>query len=313
MQYRRLLSRKIAILTLVLAILPLTLNPIITEAESISVNDAYANSFINNESYLYKYGENALGPSDGEFAIITIDYDEGYLTVDMGEGEDIVDGSGMDFTVVAQGGRYIVSVSNPGQPMKRLGNGNGNQSYDLASLNLFNARYVKIQFLSGVDVEIDAIVAINFITGDSENENPRIYGPEDFEVRENTSITLTWRTFDVTPKNYSILFNNKLIDSGPWDGSDIFYEFIWSTSSEIQITLILFDGFGNRAEDSVIIEIRPNPSTTPTTTRSTTPTTSTSVSTASPPSTAEMNYVGLVLLLGITLALAWRSLIQQKR
>ncbi len=287
------------ILFVIIVLLTPTSATAVSKVKNITVNgDAYANAVMSKSSRLYEFGENAIGPPDGQFAIVSlVGYEEAYLTLDMGEGEDIVNRSGMDFKVVAQGGRYIVSVGDPDQPLKRLGDGSGNKSFDLASVNLFNARYIQIQWISGDDVELDAIVAINYITGDIDTENPRIAGLKDFWIWENlTSIKLTWKTFDATPENYSILINDELANSGLWDGSDITYEFSWSTIGEIQVTIILYDAFGNHAEDTVAIEIRPL---------------STIITTT--PTTIEMNYLVLALLLGIALALVWRRLIQQRR
>ncbi|MFQ5822236.1 MAG: hypothetical protein ACE5I5_19835, partial [Candidatus Heimdallarchaeota archaeon] len=126
-----------------------------------------------------------------------------------------------------------------------------------------------------------------------------------------TSIKLTWKTFDATPENYSILINDELANSGLWDGSDITYEFScyefsWPPIGEIQVTIILYDAFGNHAEDSVTIEIRPLSTTTPSTSTPISTTTTT-------PITVEMNYLVLALLLGIALALVWRRLILWRR
>jgi len=306
--FNKLVNRYLGIGILFITVILLTPNNAVTEIGSGNITsngDAYADAVMSKSSRLYEFGENALGPPDGLNAIVSlVGYEEAYLTLDMGGGEDIVDRSGMDFTVVAQGGRYIVSVGDPDQPLKRLGDGSGNKSFDLASVNLFNARYVQIQFISGADVELDAIVAINYITGDIDTENPRIAGPKDFWIWENqTAIKLTWKTFDATPENYSILINEELTDSGLWDGSDITYEFSWSTIGEIQVILILSDGSGNRAEDPVSIEIQPLPTTT------ITPITSKTIT----PTTVEMNYPVLILLVGIALALVWRRFILRKR
>ncbi|MFQ6126983.1 MAG: hypothetical protein ACE5R6_20600 [Candidatus Heimdallarchaeota archaeon] len=298
------------ILFVTINILLLASNTVVSEVKNITINsDAYADSVIRDASKSYTLGEYALGPPDGQFALISINYEEGYLTLDMGEGEDIVDGNGNDFIVVAQGGRYITWVSyGPGELFKKFSVGNGNQSFDLASVNLFNARYVQIQWSSGDDIELDAIVAINYITGEIDIENPRIAGLENFWIWENqTSTTLTWQTFDATPHNYSILINGELTDSGPWDGSDITYEFSWPNIGEVQVTLLLYDTYGNHAEDSVTIEIRPLP--TPTTT----PSFYTPESTTITPTTVEMNYLVLALLLGIALVLIWRRLLFQRR
>ena len=312
----KLVNRYLGIGILFMTVILLTPNNVVTEIGlgNITVNsEAYADAVMSKASRLYEFGENALGPPDGLYAIVSlVGYEEAYLTLDMGEGEDIVDRSGMDFKVVAQGGRYIVLVGDPDQPLKRLGDGSGNKSFDLASVNLFNARYIQIQFLSGADVEIDAIEAINYITGDIETENPRIAGPKDFWIWENqTSIKLTWKTFDATPENYSILINDELANSELWYGSDITYEFScyefsWPPIGEIQVTIILYDAFGNHAEDSVTIEIRPLSTTTPSTSTPISTTTTT-------PTTVEMNYLVLVLLLGIAFALVWRRLILRRR
>jgi len=189
-------NRYLGVWILFVTVILLTPTTVVSEIGfgNITINsDAYADAVMGKASNLYEYGENALGPPDGLYAIVgLVGYEEAYLTLDMGEGEDIVDRSGMDFTVVAQGGRYVVSVGDPDQPLKRLGDGSGNKSFDLASVNFINARYVQIQFLSGADIEIDAIEAINYITGDIETENPRIAGPKDFWIWENqTSIILT--------------------------------------------------------------------------------------------------------------------------
>ncbi len=311
MQYKRLVSPKIGILTLLLTILLIGQSNTISISASIAVsNDAYADSIIN-EASDGELEENALGPPDGKFAIVgVVDYEETYITLDMGNDEDIVDGSGMDFTVITQGGRYIIFVGGPNQPLKRLGDGRNNQSFDLASVNLFNAQYVKIQFSSGDDVEIDAIEAINYITGDNETDPPRISGPENTEIFENSSITLNWKTFDASPENYSILFNNDLVDSEPWDGSDITYEFLWMTSGEVQVSLILNDQFGNQAEDTVTIIINPIHTTT---SLSITTTTSIPVSTSTTPTTAELSYPFQLIILGAIFALTMNRFNRRKR
>ncbi|MFX0092559.1 MAG: hypothetical protein ACFFBD_12415 [Candidatus Hodarchaeota archaeon] len=69
-------------------------------------------------------------------------------------------------------------------------------------------------------------------------------------------MTLTWNASDATPLNYSILVNDSLVASGPWNGSDIQFVFSWSTIGMIQVTLYLFDIFGNYAFNTVIIQIR---------------------------------------------------------
>ena len=43
-----------------------------------------------------------------------------------------------------------------------LGEGHGNSSFDLANVNLTQVRYLQIVYLEGTEVELDAVVAINF-------------------------------------------------------------------------------------------------------------------------------------------------------
>ncbi|MFX0125584.1 MAG: aryl-sulfate sulfotransferase [Candidatus Hodarchaeota archaeon] len=97
-----------------------------------------------------------------------------------------------------------------------------------------------------------------------------INGPKDFWVWSNqTSIRLKWEVHDISPKNYSIYINDKIIESGSWDGSDIIFYYDLTTDGEILITLILYDILGYSAEDKVIIEVRAVPTSTTNSTNST--------------------------------------------
>ncbi len=220
--------------------------------------DAYANTI---QSYIWCLSpEKALGAPDGEFAEIYLDYSSGHLTLDMGNGEEIIDGDGLDLTVIAQGGNYSVFVSNElEETFKFIGRGTGNTSFDLVTSDLSVARYITIEYYLGDTIELDAIVAINYNRPTKDNDPPQIVNLADFWVWENqTEIMLTWEVSDATPMNYSILINNTLINSGSWGGSSITYTFdLTGKNGIIQITLVLYDLFGNHAEDTVTIEIRP--------------------------------------------------------
>ncbi|MFQ5977026.1 MAG: aryl-sulfate sulfotransferase [Candidatus Heimdallarchaeota archaeon] len=228
----------------------------------INMGDAYANVVTTGASLWYSFGENAVGAPDGRFAQIFVDYENGYLTLDMGLHEEIIDGSGPDFMVVAQGGNYTVLVGNDlSQPLSLLGMGKGNQSFNLADAGIASVRYVRIEYRAGADVELDAISALYYNQPTGDHENPQIIGPIDFWIWANqTAVILTWEALDATPWNYSIWINENLVETGSWNGSDIDFVLTWTSSGNVSITLILFDVFGNRAENTVHVDIRPIPS-----------------------------------------------------
>ena len=144
----------------------------------VNFGDAYADSVVTAVSMWYFFGENALGPPDGAFTRLYAGYGNGHVTLDMGLGEEIIDGNGVDFTVYARGGEYVVFVGNNlsvpqlvenqmSVPLISLGEGIGNKSFDLASTSWVQARYIQIVYLKGEEVELDAVVAIYF------NQPPR--------------------------------------------------------------------------------------------------------------------------------------------
>lgn len=220
--------------------------------------DAYANWFIEEQSYWYLYGENALGAPDEEFAIIYIDYANGYLILDMGLNQEILNGTGPDFTVITGGGEYIVRVGNNfTSPFTILGTGSGNESYDLSAVGFTSARYVWIECISEENVKLDAIEALNYNQPDYETDPPQITGPEDFWVwSDQNTVQLSWEVSDLNPWNYSILIGDTRVEQSSWDESLITYKLSLTDKNDtVEITLMLEDIFGNRAEDTVIIEI----------------------------------------------------------
>ena len=140
---------------------------------SVNLGDAYADSVITGASMWYWDEEYALGPPDGKFARLFLGYGNGHVTLDMGIDEEILDGNGVDFIVYARGGEYAVFVGNnlsapmPVRnqvlaPLTLLGNGVGNTSFDVARVNLTQARYIQIVYLAGEEVELDAVEAVHF-------------------------------------------------------------------------------------------------------------------------------------------------------
>jgi hypothetical protein len=219
--------------------------------------DKYSNALVSDKSLWYSNGENALGIPDGNFSIIFSDYGNGYLTLDMGFNEEIINNEGADFSIIAQGGNYSIWVANElNKPFVKLGNGQGNQSFDLSDQEIELIRYVRIEYRSGDPVELDAIIAIHCNLIQEDFEEPQILKIEDFNIRhDENNISLTWEVFDATPWNYSVLINdNIIIQSGPWNGSDIFVTFNWSEKGIVKATLLLYDAFGNFNNDTVLIE-----------------------------------------------------------
>ncbi|MFX1537620.1 MAG: aryl-sulfate sulfotransferase, partial [Promethearchaeota archaeon] len=129
---------------------------------TIWLGDAYANELIAGQSVFYRDGSLALGAPDGEYATIYEDYSNGYLTLDLGAGEEVVDGDGADFTVWATGGNYRIWVgSNFTLPLIQAGTGQGEQSFILPD-EIDEARYIRIEYFSGANVLLDAVEAIYY-------------------------------------------------------------------------------------------------------------------------------------------------------
>ena len=233
--------------------------------------DPYPNWFIESFSLWYQDGENALGAPDNEVATIYQDYGNGYITFDFGRNQEIINGTGSDFMVYTQGGNYIIRVGNDlNQPFEILENAtggvlfNGNQSFDLTGTNLAMARYVLVECSSPMNVELDAIEAVNYYQPIPESTPPQIidFSPEELWVwSDQSSVQVSWEVDDFNPWNYSILVDDELVDQGLWmDDSTIEYTLGLSDKSEsVEITIILDDLFGNTKEEIYVIEIRNRP------------------------------------------------------
>ncbi|MHA1221738.1 MAG: aryl-sulfate sulfotransferase [Candidatus Heimdallarchaeaceae archaeon] len=227
---------------------------------SFQFGDAYANELIKVASLYYTNGKNALGAPDGNYAQIFFDYSNGYITLDMGLNEEILNGEGNDFTIFATG-NYFVWVSNDlSAPFTLVGSGLDTQSFDLQPISYSIARYVKIEFRTGDSVHLDGVEAIYYNQITVDNDPPSVIGMENLWVWENvSSVSLFWELEDLTPWNYSISVNGTVVESGKWNGSDIYFEYLITGRGNTSVTLEVFDLFSNFAEDTVHIEIRPLP------------------------------------------------------
>ncbi|TFG05514.1 hypothetical protein EU538_11320 [Candidatus Thorarchaeota archaeon] len=225
-----------------------------------SRGDAYADTFAETRSSWYLMGSNALGPPDGGVATVFLDYGNGYLTLDMGEYGHILNGAGDDFTVIAGGGEYTVSVGNSlSDAFASLGSGTGNQSFDLLPSGLESVRYVMVEYHDDDAVLLDAIVAIHFDVVTDDTTPPIVEGPEDITgVFNETTYELHWSCSDATPWSYSILIDGVTIESGPWEGEDIPLSYLQDAAGTVNITLVLTDLFGNNATDEVRVTLENN-------------------------------------------------------
>ena len=219
--------------------------------------DAYADSIVILLSDLYDNGENALGKPDGETCGLFEGYTLGYITLDMGEQEEILNRNGDDFKVYASGGEYQIWIGNDiNVPFTYLGTAIGNSSFNIDSVSLNEVRYVKIQYTQGEFIELDAIEAIYYNIPEWDSTPPEIHQLMDIEVNIGDQVhILTWTAFDSNPYNYSILMNSEIFQEGYWHGEAINCTIPLTKAGEILVTLVLFDSFGNSANTSVKITV----------------------------------------------------------
>ncbi|MFX0198767.1 MAG: aryl-sulfate sulfotransferase [Candidatus Hodarchaeota archaeon] len=139
----------------------------------VNFGDSYADSVVTEASMWYWDGDNALGSPDGQYTSLYTGYGNGHVTLDMGLDEEILDGKGEDFTVYSLKGKYAVFVSNNlstqllvgnqvFSPLILLGEGVGNTSFDLESAGLDQARFIQIVYLTGENVQLDAVMALHY-------------------------------------------------------------------------------------------------------------------------------------------------------
>ena len=226
-----------------------------------NMGDCYVDAIITERSEWYSFGDNVIGAPDDLYTIIFVDYTNGYVTLDMGEDEEIIDGTGFDFTVWAEGDNYSVYVSDSlDTTFQLLGTAIGTDHFDLSMSNFNQTRYVRIELHSGVSVSIDAITALHYNVPPSDVTSPNISSVDDFSMKLNDgSSIVTWNVSDLTPWNYEIYVNSVLVQSGWWNGSDISFEFEPDAAGFWNVTLIVYDAFGNSASDTVVIEVIPPP------------------------------------------------------
>ncbi|MFX1263565.1 MAG: hypothetical protein ACFFAZ_15950, partial [Promethearchaeota archaeon] len=222
----------------------------------VDFGDAYVDSVVTTASSWYSQGESAVGAPDYAFASIFEDYGPGYMTLDMGENEEILDEAGIDFEVMSQGGNYSISVSTSlDQPFIDLGVAAGPEGFDLSAIAYNAVRYVRIEMFGSETVQLDAIVSLNYNEQGSDDDMPVITPIDDIDIWSNqTPHEIEWDVSDLTPWNHSIYINGTLKSQGPWNGDSIVYAFaqapgIW------EVQLVVYDLFGNHASSEVIVAL----------------------------------------------------------
>ncbi|MGY5852831.1 MAG: hypothetical protein RTU92_04620 [Candidatus Thorarchaeota archaeon] len=173
----------------------------------------------------------------------------------MGFDEEIIDGEGADFMVIAIGNYSVTVTESLDEQFNFLGFASGNASFDLSAFELESVRYVRIEYSTGGFVELDAIEAYNNNLPMSDENRPVIQGLSNLTISTNTTVTLNWTGHDLTPWEYSILVNGAEVEAGAWDGSDISYSFTSLTPGTWNITLVLTDIFQNTASHSTLVTV----------------------------------------------------------
>ncbi|MHA2141480.1 MAG: aryl-sulfate sulfotransferase [Candidatus Thorarchaeota archaeon] len=217
--------------------------------------DRYADAFLPDRSFYYLAGENALGTPDGQYTALFLDYENGAITLDMGKHEEIVDGDGNDFTIFAMGNYTVSTIDDIGQMMRFISTGEDTQSFDLNDVGLEVARYVKVEYLRGDSVLLDAVEAVNCIVTEGDGSPPIIEGPDDTSGFQGQIISLIWEAQDVTPFMMRIYANDTLASTYAWSSSEMIHDFISFDLGVWNITAEFWDLFGNTASDSVLVEI----------------------------------------------------------
>jgi hypothetical protein len=223
----------------------------------VDFGDAYVDSVVTTRSDWYSNGENAIGTPDNRFASLFEDYGPGYMTLDMGENEEIFNEPGTDFEIISSGGSYSVSVTpDLDHPFIRLGVVSGTHSFDLSLIEYNTVRYIRLEMYSSDTVFLDAIVALNYNEQGSDEERPVITHLGNIEIWTNqTPYELEWDVYDRTPWNYSIYINDTLAFHGPWNGDAIVCPFAQAPGNW-EVRLVVYDLFDNQASSEVIVTLK---------------------------------------------------------
>lgn len=108
-----------------------------------------------------------LGTNNGHGVTLPITLTSGVIStsllLDMGSGNEIVNGTGSDLKVFGLGGSYDVAVSNTpfADDFKGVGTGTDQTEFDIAGTGFTSVRYVRVSVSSG-SATIDAVQSLHF-------------------------------------------------------------------------------------------------------------------------------------------------------
>ncbi len=192
------------------------------------LGDPYADFYINDQSLWVTSASNALGAPDGDEATISYGYDNGYITLDMGDGEEVRNGEGDDLMIFSSQGLYTVEVL-VDNTYQLIGTGEGNSTFDLGDIQ--SARYVRIGYRAGEDVLLDALRSLHL-------SSPRDVVPIiSFHTHEEEDIiTFSWEIFGDFTWKYQIAMDGVLVQDGFADTASVNF----TTSKPSDQTTIAF-------------------------------------------------------------------------
>ena len=215
----------------------------------------YASSILSDETSWTSKPVFSLGPRDGNTAEVSYGYENGALALDMAA--TVLNQNGSDLTVFATGGTYrVFAKSGLGETYVELGRGRGVSEFDLGSLS--SCRYIKITYLTGVPIEVDAIQA-------KQIQSDRSSDQLDLDLRDRTvfgtqgSVLLSWNiTYDLGI-NYQVEINDHKLVDHIWQGTPIHVLINLTRGTDsYQVKLLVTDILGQQFSGSVVISISRN-------------------------------------------------------
>ena len=153
--------------------------------------------------------------------------------------------------------------------------------------------FIEVRDISGNTVSDTVVVIVEDTTA------PVLSSPDDIVmVFGETGHNITWWCEDLNPANYSVTLDGTVIASGTWT-SNVTVVLDALPVGQHVILIVVTDGSGNSAEDSVTVTVQAS-TTGNTTTTSTTTTTTTNPNTTNPtgPSMGGQFAIILVLIVG---------------
>ncbi|MBD3158995.1 MAG: hypothetical protein GF309_09425 [Candidatus Lokiarchaeota archaeon] len=126
-----------------------------------------------------------------------------------------------------------------------------NVEYDVDGLSLGSHNVMIILHDSSGNYASDTV-----IVSVTDTIPPNIDSPVDVEYeRGSTGNSIGWVVSDLDPQIYNIHRNGILVLSESWDGSNIEYDVDGLSVGEYNFTLTVYDGTGNKASDTVTVDV----------------------------------------------------------